>query len=155
MGRFAPCPPPPQWPPELTSHLWGYCPCSSTQGFRSWTLPMALLGPLPSLLPGRQAGPLQYSKKRSSVPFKAFKVAYGSSYLSLPTTDSFPSPKPQLVIFPRENNSGFLKKPLQRIQSPLRVLPWTRGHFHAHGWLPASALQFLHPHLPGAWVRSD
>ena len=81
------------------------------------------LGPLPSLLPGGQAGPLQYSEKHSSVPFAAFKVAYGSSYLSLPTTDSFPSPKPQLVIFPRENNSGFLKKPLQGIQSPLRVLP--------------------------------
>lgn len=86
----------------------------------------------------------------SSVPFVAFKVAYGSSYLSLPTTSSFLSPKPQLVMLPRVNNSGFLKKPLQRIQSPLRVLPATQGHFHAHGWLPASAPHFLHPHLPGA-----
>lgn len=62
MGGFAPCPPPPQGPPELTSHLWGYCPCSSTQGFPSWTLPMALLERLRSLLPGRQAGPLQYGE---------------------------------------------------------------------------------------------
>ena len=136
--------------PQKLKHRLIIWPRSSPPGLCPW--PSWDASP-PCCLKGK-LGPCSMVRL-SSVPFLAFQVAYGSSYLSLPTTSSFPSPKPQLVIFPRESNPGLLKKPLQRIQSPLRVLPCTRGHVHAHGWLPASAPHFLHPHLPGAWVRSD